>query len=186
MNASLPQPDQPGQSALAALFAHNTWANLKLLDFCAGLSAEQLEATAMGGYGTIRATLLHLVQAEVRYAGRVAGRQPPNPPPDEPYPSFEVLRAAVRRAVAELLAGALAARSDTLVTQRRANVIEQYKLADLMAQAITHATEHRTQVAACITALGLEPPDMSGWAWMEERGALKVSERAGEEPAVNG
>ena len=185
MNTSLPQPEQPGHSALAALFAHNAWANVKLLDFCAGLSAEQLEATAVGGYGTIRATLLHLAQAEARYAARVAGVQP-NPPPDEPYPSFEVLRAAVRRAGAELLAGALAARSDTRVVQQRAKVTEEYKLADLMAQAITHAAEHRTQVAACITALGLEPPDMSGWAWMEERGALKVSERAGEEPAVNG
>ena len=177
MSEQVPQPEQPGHSALAALFAHNAWANLKLLDFCAGLSAEQLAATAVGGYGTIRATLLHLVQAEARYAARVTG-QTPNPPPDEPYPSAEVLRQTVRAAGAELLAGALAARSDTRVIQRRARVVEEYKLADLMAQAITHAAEHRIQVAACITALGLEPPDMAGWAWMEERGALKVTEQA--------
>ena len=33
--------DQPADtSVLAALFAHNAWANLKLLGFCAGLSDE--------------------------------------------------------------------------------------------------------------------------------------------------
>ena len=175
MNVTLPQPEQPGHSALAALFEHNAWSNLKLIDFCAGLSAEQLEATAIGGYGTIRATLLHLVRAETRYAARAAG-QTPNPPPEVPYPSFEVLREAVRWAGAELLAGALAAHADTMVVQHRPGVTEEYRLADLMAQAITHAVEHRTQVAACITALGLEPPDMAGWAWMEARGELKVTE----------
>ena len=177
MNTSLPQPEQPGQSTVAALFAHNAWANLKLLDFCAGLSADQLAATAVGGYGTIRATLLHLVRAETRYAARAAG-QTPGTMPDEPYPSFDELRETVRQAGAGLLAAALAGRSDTRVVQRRAEVMDEYNLADLMAQAITHATEHRTQVAACITALGLEPPDLSGWAWMEAKGEIKTTEQA--------
>src|SRR5262249_16788028 len=143
--------------------------------FCAALSAEQLEATAIGGYGTIRATLLHLVRAESRYAARALG-QTPGTLPDEPYPSFELLRDLVRQAGAVLLQAALAGRSDARVLQHQDNATDEYNLADLMAQAITHAAEHRTQVAACITALGLEPPDMSGWTWMEEKGELKVTQ----------
>jgi len=48
----------------------------------------------------------------------------------------------------------------------------EYPLASLIAQAIGHSTEHRAQIAAIITQLGLEPPDMSGWAYMEETGEL--------------
>ena len=42
-----------------------------------------------------------------------------------------------------------------------------------MVQAITHSTEHRTQISAIITQLGMEPPDMSGWKYMEEIGELQ-------------
>jgi uncharacterized damage-inducible protein DinB len=41
-----------------------------------------------------------------------------------------------------------------------------------MVQAINHSTEHRTQIAAIITQLGMEPPDMSGWQYMEDIGEL--------------
>lgn len=174
MSFTLPQPEQPGLSVLVALFQHNAWANLKMLDFCAGLSDEQLGATAVGSYGSIRATLLHLVRAEVRYVEHVDGKLPQNPPPKDQFPSFEVLRDAVRWAGDELLKSALSARTDMIVTQRQPKATEQYKLTDLMIQAVSHSTEHRTQVSAIITQLGLEPPDLSGWQWMDEKGEFRV------------
>ena len=60
------QPEPTDQSVLTTLFHHNTWANLKLLDFCEALSEEQLNTSAIGAYGSVRATLLHLVRAETR------------------------------------------------------------------------------------------------------------------------
>ncbi|MSP14946.1 MAG: hypothetical protein EXR62_18555 [Chloroflexi bacterium] len=174
MSFTIPQPEQPGISVLVALFQHNTWASLKLLDFCAGLSDEQLDATAAGTYGSIRDTLLHLVRAEVGYVRHVNGKQPQNPPPRDQFPGFEVLREAVRWTGDELLQVSLAARADTMVTQRHPKAIEQYKLTDLMVQAVSHSIEHREQVSNIITQLGLEPPDMSGWQWMDEKGELWV------------
>jgi uncharacterized damage-inducible protein DinB len=176
MNTALPQPEQPGQSVLVALFQHNAWANLNLLDFCAGLSDEQLGTTAVGTYGSIRATLVHLVRAEARYVEHINGKLPPNPLPKDTLPSFEVLRDVVRWAGDELLQSALSARADTIVKQRQPTAIERYKLADLMIQAVTHSTEHRTQVSAIVTQLGLEPPDLSGWHWMEEKGEYSVTD----------
>ena len=38
----MPEDRQGNTSVLTRLFHHNTWANLKLLDFCEGLSDEQL------------------------------------------------------------------------------------------------------------------------------------------------
>jgi uncharacterized damage-inducible protein DinB len=42
-----------------------------------------------------------------------------------------------------------------------------------MVQEITHAAEHRTHVAVILTQLGLEPPDMSTWAYMEATGEFR-------------
>jgi uncharacterized damage-inducible protein DinB len=49
-------------SLLVTLYEHNTWANLRLLDFYAGLSDEQLDASAPGTFGRVRDTLVHIVR----------------------------------------------------------------------------------------------------------------------------
>jgi uncharacterized damage-inducible protein DinB len=158
---------------LRMMFDHHTWANLKLLEFCAGLSDEQLDTSAVGGFGSIRATLWHLVNADVSYVERVSGKLPPDPLPRDQFPGFAILTEAVRWSGAELLQLALSAQGDTIVRQRPPRLLLQYKLAGLMVQAINHATEHRAQVATILTQLGLEPPDMSGWGYMEETGDLE-------------
>ena len=160
-------------SVLTTLFAHNTWANLKLLDFCEHLSDAQLDATAIGCFGSIRDTLHHIVGAEVSYVERVNGKLPAGPLAPDQFPPFAVLKDAVRWAGGELLELALSARKDTRVRQRPPRQRIEYKLASLMVQALNHSTEHRTQISAIITQLGMEPPDMSGWKYMEEMGELQ-------------
>lgn len=160
-------------SVLTKLFEHNAWANLKLLDFCERLSDAQLDATAVGGFGSIRDTLVHIVGAEVSYVARVNGKLPPNPLSGDQFPGFEVLKDAVRWAGDELLQLALSARADTVVRQRPPRQLIEYKLASLIVQALNHSTEHRTQISTIITQLGMEPPDMSGWKYMDEIGELQ-------------
>jgi len=178
MSYTIPQPEQPGQSVLAAMFEYNAWANLRLLDFCAGLSDEQMDSSTVGGYGTIRETLVHLVGAEVSYVRRVNGKLPANPPNKGEFSGFDVLRDGVRWANEELFQLSLAASTETMVVQTFEEGTEKYKLSDLMAQATSHAMEHRTQVASIITTLGLEPPDTSTWAWIDARGAMEFTRAA--------
>jgi uncharacterized damage-inducible protein DinB len=49
-------------SLLVTLCEHNTGTNLRLLDFCARLSDEQLDASAPGTFGRVRDTLVHIVR----------------------------------------------------------------------------------------------------------------------------
>src|SRR5262245_10779847 len=142
-------------SVVTTLFAHNTWANLKLLDFCEQLNDTQLDATAVGCFGSIRATLAHIVGAEVSYVERVNGKRPPHALARDQFPPFAVLKDVVRWASDELLLLALSARNNTIVQEREGGLVCEYPLASLMVQEITHATEHRTQIAAIITQLGL-------------------------------
>ena len=166
--------NEPGDtSVLTTLFAHNTWANLKLLDFCERLSDEQLDTTAIGGFGSIRDTLWHIVGGEVSYVERVNGKQPPTPVSGDEFPGFAALKDVARWTNDELLQLALSARQDTLVREPPPHYNFEYRLASLMVQAINHATEHRAQIAAIITQLGMEPPDMSGWQYMVEIGEFQ-------------
>jgi uncharacterized damage-inducible protein DinB len=169
----MPETETGDTSVLTRLFAHNAWANLKLLDFCEHLSDAQLDATAIGCFGSIRDTLRHIVGAEVSYVERVNGKLPAKPLSQDQFPGFGVLKDAVRWAGDELLQLALSARNDTSVRQRPPRQLIEYKLASLIVQALSHSTEHRTQISAIITQLGVEPPDMSGWSYMEEIGELQ-------------
>jgi uncharacterized damage-inducible protein DinB len=167
-------PEQTGgdTSVLTAFFAHNTWSNLKLLDFCEQLSDEQLDSTAVGGFGTIRDTLVHIIGAEISYVDRVNGRLPAQMFERDQFPGFAALKDAARWTGDELLQLAFSARQDTIVRQQPPRMLIEYRLPSLIVQAISHSIEHRTQIATIITQLGMEPPDMSGWNYMEETGEL--------------
>src|SRR5215216_1937293 len=79
---------------LAQFYRHNRWANLRLLDLCAGLSEAQWQASAPGTYGTVRDTLVHLLAAEQRYVTLLAGEAPPQLVHErEPFPGLDGLRA---------------------------------------------------------------------------------------------
>ena len=66
---------------LTTLYRHNRWANLRLLERCAGLSDEQLDATC-SHFGSIRDTLQHIVTAERSYLSRISTGQPYRHPKD--------------------------------------------------------------------------------------------------------
>src|SRR5437762_11451830 len=137
----MPGNRQGDTSVLAKLFHHNMWANLKLLDFCEGLSDEQLDATAVGCYGSIRDTLVHIASGEVDYVNLASDKLPAVPlPSDFPkgnpqFPGFEVLKEGVRWAGDELLELATAAQADTIVrVMRPQEPVFEYPLSSLMVQ----------------------------------------------------
>ncbi len=168
--------DSTGEKALnmvVELFRHNTWANLKLLEACDGLSDEQLDATGAGTYGSIRATLVHIVKSEVSYVHRVNGRVRDQLPTPGHFAGFDILKADAIWCGEELEQLALSAGPDDIVHQiRQGRPLYQYPLASLMIQAINHSTEHRTHVATILTQQGIEPPDMSGWGYMSDKGVI--------------
>lgn len=161
-------------SILVSMFRHNTWANLRLLDACAGLDEAQLDAVAVGGYGSIHLTLTHIVRAEINYVNRATGKTYATPLPPDQFPGFDVLREAARWTGEELTQIAAHGRADDIVRVTRPDGKRaEYPLSGLLTQAINHSTEHRAQVAAIITQLGLVPPEMDAWTYMVELGVYR-------------
>ena len=52
------------------LYAYNDWANAQVIGLCDGLTDEQLDATREMGFGTLRATLFHILTAEIIWTER--------------------------------------------------------------------------------------------------------------------
>jgi hypothetical protein len=48
---------------------HNAWATTQNLEFCRGLDEQTLNATVPGTYGTIIATLRHIIYCEIDFLG---------------------------------------------------------------------------------------------------------------------
>lgn len=164
-----PQPDGPeGDLPLVALFRHNLWANLRLLDACAALSAQQLAATTAGTYGAIYDTLRHVVRAENSYLNHLTGVPQGTPPPWEEKPDLAALRRYAQHTGEGLIAAAAATQAGDVVQLQWDEKRWPVPASLILTQAITHSTEHRAQVMTVMTQQGAEPPDLSGWAYIEE------------------
>jgi uncharacterized damage-inducible protein DinB len=153
---------------LAHLFRHNRWANLRLLDACAALPPEHLEASAVGGYGSIRATFAHLAGAEERYARGFTGEDTHATVLEERRPDLATLREHLDASGRAFVAIAEGMDEDRVLTTRRRGEERQLPATLLLTQAINHATEHRTQIATILTQIGVQPPAMDGWTFAHE------------------
>ncbi len=68
--------DEPMNDGLIDGFRHNTWATNQVLQACAQLTEDQLSTTVTGTYGSVIATLRHMVSSEGGYCRRLTGDEP--------------------------------------------------------------------------------------------------------------
>jgi uncharacterized damage-inducible protein DinB len=154
------------KTALDHVLRHNTWANGALLDFCRALDPVRLEDQAPGTYGTLYGTLQHLVSGEQWYVQLI---------------TRELIGAEIRRdqkrALDDLasIAARLGVRALAIAASddpdRRVPVDDdegratRSTVGTVLAQLVHHGNEHRTQATTILGASGIEPPEISGWAY---------------------
>ncbi len=156
------------EDTLTTLFRHHLWANLRLFESCAGLADEQLQASLHGGYGAIRDTLQHIVNSERSYYSRISTGRPYRRPEDAPPMSVAEMMETVRATGAGLIELAPKVEAGETVEIDWDGELRQTPKAILLTQVINHATEHRAQVMATMTQLGIEPPDLQAWPYFDE------------------
>lgn len=153
---------------LTTLFGHNLWANTKLLELCATLSDAQLDATLIGTFGTIRETVQHIATAERSYFTRISTGQRYQSREGEVPLSMSAALELVRTTGASLIEWAPKVKAeDTVEIKWEDESMKQVPKTILLTQAINHATEHRSQIMAILTQLGIQPPDLDGWSYFE-------------------
>ena len=151
-------------SVLRAMFEHNRWANLRVADAVAGVEEACLDASCVGTAGSVRNTLMHVAGAEQRYVARLSGRAPTYGERDG-WPGAEALRRALDESGSLLIELVESVPHDRILTAEYQGKMHQLPVTTVFVQAINHATEHRSQIATILTQQGVEPPDMSGWAF---------------------
>ncbi len=157
-------------TALVELFTHNLWANRSLLDLCAGLSDDLLNASTPGTFGPVRDTLHHIVEAEEGYLHRLLTQQPTQSgTPTGDLPGIEELRERASRSGNGLVEVAERFQPGEVfqVAWDDGNVYD-VPAAMYLAQAINHATEHRSQVLTILTQQGIDVPELSPWGYWND------------------
>jgi uncharacterized damage-inducible protein DinB len=153
---------------LTTIYSHNLWANLLILDQCSALTDEQLEDSIPGAYGSIIKTLRHIVRAEQAYLSRISTGQQYIFPEDTPPMTIPEMIETARKTGLGLIEWAPKISADDVVRIDWDGTATDVSKTIILTQVINHATEHRSQIMAIMTELGVEPPDLQSWAYFDE------------------
>lgn len=158
------------ENPLSELFHYNAWANLQLLDACQALSAEQLAASAPGTYGSIHATLAHIVGGEEDYLAVLTGVQPADPIREDEPPSVAVLRDLAASIGEELAQAASQVGIHDTFPRQFDGQIYDLPAPRFLVQILSHSSEHRTHVTTIMSQHGFDAPNIEGWTYMHVMG----------------
>ena len=140
---------------LRSLAAYNRWANARLLQAAAALSAEARERDLRASFGSLQGTLIHILWGERGWLHFWQhGTFVPVPASGE-YPDFASLRSTWTHHD-EAYAAYLNRLTQAELDAPRTLDTDTYTLGELQ-HAINHSTYHRGQVALLIRQLGHVP-----------------------------
>ena len=152
---------------------HNAWATAQVLEFCRSLDEHTLNATVPGTYGTILATLRHIIDCEMEFLYRLLGQEAALP--WQPYEGvgFDVLlpRAPLLATTWEVFLASDVDEERPLPPDEGNNTIPA---GVIIAVVLYHGNEHRAQICTILGALGHEPPDITPWAYAFAKGRIRA------------
>ncbi len=154
------------EPTLVELIRYNNWANAQVLAACLKLTEEQLAASASGAYGSIHATLGHIIAAEADYVNRLTGEGPQPPFRWEDRPALEDIFAFSSIVAGALLDAIQRVPPEHIVHEEEDGNTMDYKASLLFIQAIDHGIEHRTNITTILSGMGLPAPEVDGWNYL--------------------
>lgn len=170
-NSSLNAGPDIVNEPLAEMFRYNRWATATLIAACRELPDAVLDAPVAGISGTVRVLLMHLVGGEQTQVLRTMGRQHEGElTRSSAWPGFDALAAMAAASSDELVAIAERLdqpRSVDLPWQGKAR---RYPVSFFLVHALEHGVEHRTEIKVALGQLGVETPDLDGWAFAAAMG----------------
>jgi uncharacterized damage-inducible protein DinB len=165
--------------------AYGTWMNRKLYDRAGRLPDAERKADRGAFFGSIHATLNHILWGDRIWLGRFNGKTYASGPIGvDLYEDFDALRAARAEMDAEITAWALAVAdadlAGTLTWYSRVAEREFSKPRALcVLQMFNHGTHHRGQVTTLLKQIGIDP-GITDLPWMplaqDARGRILLGE----------
>jgi uncharacterized damage-inducible protein DinB len=166
------------------LFEYNAWANERVLERAALLDESPYFETVPGlSFGSLHATLVHILVGEIVWLARWRGEKPPEAIRDarqadrlarDEIPTFERLQ-EMWSDHRESLAAYFASLTDP-ATEAALSYEDQYgnpwsqPVWQLMTHLLNHGTQFRAEAAVRLTQLGQSPGDLDLIVWLRGRG----------------
>ena len=149
---------------------HDVWATHELLERCRSLTADQLQLTAPGTYGTIQKTFAHIVRANEGYLNTYGVIPQPFIELTASVDEIASRLARVRSAVEQLFKSKELDFDKKIHDERRKLDMELWVP---LVQFSHHGSDHRSQIGTILTQHGLEAPELDVWAYASAEGAIK-------------
>jgi uncharacterized damage-inducible protein DinB len=159
------------------LYDYSYWANAKLFERVAELTAEDFERPVAGSYGSIRNTLVHTMSAEGGWLERCGGPKRGAPLKPEDFPTFESITSYWSKQERKMRAF-LASLTDADLSRRLEFTVPQISLSrvmpigEMLHQAAIHNVHHRGQVTLLLRELGRVPGNVDIVLYYAEKSAV--------------
>lgn len=148
-----------------AMAHNNAWANLRLLNACGQLTADEFAATRTSFFPSIQATLNHILVIDWFYVDALeGGRLGPKAWENEiPYPycgDLKVAQAAVDQRLIDFCQTLDAGKLESDARIQRADHVQVDRVDRTLLHLFEHQVHHRGQAHAMLAGTGVKPPQL--------------------------
>lgn len=180
---------QPLSHHLLTMAYQNGWANHRLYKACLQLSQDEFVEPRCSFFGSIKATLNHILTVDWFYLSALESEQRGEAPeadserffePEEPFSSCEALREEQAQADHRLIAYCSQLRDDQLqryVSIVRPDWVQREQRLRLLSHLFGHQIHHRGQVHAMLSDTSVKPPQLDEF-FCEDEAHLRAQDFA--------
>lgn len=149
--------------SIRSLCAYDTWANGRIFDTAALLTPDQFTGIDDSSYGSVRNTLVHIVDAQQIWLFRISRSDTPVKLKVEEYPDVEAIRVRwieIDTAIRDFVNALDASELDKVISYFNSRgEPNAYTLWQILFHQINHGGQHRGELAMVLTSFGCSP----GW-----------------------
>lgn len=156
----------------ASLFAFNRWANVRMLDACRQLTAEQYVAEPTPGWSSVRATVYHISLVTEIWLRGLENDPDDSIPTEAEVPTIADAERLLERAYQRfdrLLPTLTSESLATLITLRRRGRTATLPPWAVLRHIVNHTTYHRGQVASKLKRFGIQQAETDFVYWCFEQ-----------------
>lgn len=162
-------------SEIMDLYDYNCWANARILNTAGEVRPEQFTARVEHSHGSLRGTLVHILDAEEGWRTRLTDGHGTPDLDEKLFPDVAAIRARWMVEEAAMRAYLAALKDEDLsqtVHYTAGGQDFQRIVWHMLVHMIDHGTQHRSEAAAILTGFGRSPGDIHFMLWVREaRGA---------------
>jgi uncharacterized damage-inducible protein DinB len=158
------------------IFYYNYWANGRILSAAKNFTPEQLLAPAEFPYGSLRATLVHLIEAEYGWRGLFENNKFNEDLKPEDFPDIQAITERARMEE-QAMRAYLNGLTDEDAQSHKKYAADNGEARDrilwhCLYHVVNHGTQHRSEAAAMLTSFNASPGDLDFTAFLNDFGKI--------------